>query len=57
MQKQQDEQLLAKLLAAYPQMKMEDKVALVIFAEASVEENPVKIPSLTLVVNRRVAGA
>lgn len=57
MQKQQDEQLLAKLLAAYPQMKMEDKIALVIFAEASAEENPVKAPSLTLVVNRRAAGA
>lgn len=58
MRQQQEEALLARLIAAFPQMTDSDQKATVGFAEASVRENPrpPERPTLRLVASRAKEG-
>lgn len=51
MQKQQKE--LERLVAAYEKMSDADRIALILFAEASAKENPRRLPRLQLIVGHR----
>jgi hypothetical protein len=58
MRQQREEALLARLIAAFPQMEDGDQRAIVGYAEASVRESPrpPERPTLRLVASRAKEG-